>query len=134
MCSAHERLGAEGATVETLAALGGELPAQDGENLPVDRALPTTASVLHDAVVVPDGVDQALVTDPDAVRFVSEALRHGEPVAALGSGSALLQAAGAGEPDRIAGVALCRPEQQGGQSSFWVDFVHLVEQDRFPQR
>ncbi|MGW7441987.1 catalase [Kitasatospora sp. NPDC054795] len=131
--SAHERLGAEGATVETLAARGGELAARDGESLPVDRALPTTASVLYDAVMVPDGADQALVTDPDAVRFVTEALRHGKPMAVLGSGTALLQAAGAGEPDRIAGVAVCGPGQPAG-TSFWDDFVHLVEQHRFPHR
>ena len=130
--AAHDRLAAEGAVVETLAAHGGTLPDGDGEPLTVDRPLPTTASVLYDAVVVPDGTD-ALASDPDAVRFVTEALRHGKPMAVLGSGAALLRAAGAAAPERLAGVAVHGAGEPAGES-FWADFTRLVEQHRFPQR
>ncbi|MEU8925242.1 catalase [Kitasatospora sp. NPDC048545] len=131
--AAHERLGAAGAVVETLSSRGGRLQAADGESLDVDRALPTTASVLYDAVVVPDGADRALAADADAVRFLAEALRHGKPVALLGSGSELCRCAGYATPGDLAGVALAGPRDQAGPA-FWDGFVHLVEQHRFPQR
>ncbi|MFB7129355.1 catalase [Kitasatospora xanthocidica] len=131
--AARTALRAEGATVETLARYGGSVAGSDGQDVEVDRALATTASVLYDAVVVPDGAEDVLVVEPDAVRFVNEALRHGKPVAALGTGTALLRAAGAREAEQLAGVALCGPDRQPG-ASFWEDFVHLIEQHRFPQR
>ncbi|GHF07186.1 catalase [Streptomyces morookaense] len=88
------RLAAEGAIVEVLAAKEGTVAA-GGDRVDVDRALPTTASVLHDAVLVPDGAEavSVLAADPAAVRFVEEAYRHGKPVAALGEGTRLLTAA-----------------------------------------
>ncbi|MFF2545110.1 catalase-related domain-containing protein [Kitasatospora sp. NPDC058063] len=105
----------------------------DGQDVEVDRALATTASVLYDAVVVPDGTEDALVVNPDAVRFVNEALRHGKPVAVLGTGAALVRAAGAPGAEHIAGVALGGPDRQPGPL-YWDDFVRLIEQHRFPQR
>ncbi|MEW2373751.1 hypothetical protein AB0940_30960 [Streptomyces sp. NPDC006656] len=47
-----------------------------------------------------------MVVDPDAGRSVTQALRPGKPVAALGAGTALLRAAGAEQPEWPAGVAL----------------------------
>ncbi|MFD9597211.1 catalase [Kitasatospora sp. NPDC059973] len=144
--AAHEHLGARGATVETLAAHGGELPARDGGRLVVDRPLPTTASVLYDAVVVPDGTGvlydavivpggtgSDLTADPDAVRFVTEALRHGKPVAVLGSGAGLVRAAGAGDPTDLAGVAVRGPGERADED-FWDGFARLLERHRFPER
>ncbi|MFI8455378.1 catalase [Kitasatospora sp. NPDC085464] len=130
---ARERLAADGATVETLAAHGGHVPARDGESLTVDRPLPTTASVLYDAVIVPDGGEGGLVADPDAVRFLSEALRHGKPVALLGAAAELCGAARYGAAADLAGVAAPGPDDQAGPS-FWEGFALLVEQHRFPQR
>ncbi|MFB8202172.1 catalase [Kitasatospora purpeofusca] len=136
--AAQDRMRAEGATAETLAAHGGSVSGRGGQDVAVDRALPTTASVLYDAVVVPDGTD-ALAADPDALRFVAEALRHGKPLAVLGSGTALFEAAagaGAGSgdgPGRVAGVAV----SGGGQdadAAFWDGFVALVGRHRFPDR
>ncbi|MEE1787097.1 catalase [Streptomyces sp. SP17BM10] len=131
--AAHERLGAEGATVETLAAHGGQVLAQDGDHLPVDRPLPTTASVLYDAVVVPDGCEPVLSADPDAVRFLAEALRHGKPVALLGSGVELARAAGFGAPGGLHGVAVSGPDEPAGRA-FWDGFARLGERHRFPSR
>ncbi|MFG2819075.1 hypothetical protein ACGFX4_06555 [Kitasatospora sp. NPDC048365] len=99
---ARALLGEQGATVETLTAhTGGEVPGPGGEGVPVGLPLPTTASVLRDAVV-PDGA-AALASDSGAVRFVAEAVRHGKPVAVLGTGTAFLRAAGIGNPERLPG-------------------------------
>ncbi|MGW2374276.1 catalase [Kitasatospora sp. NPDC001683] len=129
----RERLGQAGAGAETLAAHGGHVLAQDGGHLPVDRPLSTTASVLYDALVVPDGSDRTLPADPDAVAFFAEALRHGKPVAVLGSGVELSRAAGFGAPDGLAGVAVCADGQRPGPA-FWDEFTRLVEHHRFPSR
>ncbi|MFI9722053.1 catalase [Streptomyces sp. NPDC052396] len=92
IAAVRERLTARGAMVEVLAAKGGSVRAADGNGLEVDRALPTMASVLYDAVVVPDGKEAVgeLAADPAAVRFVEEAYRHGKPLAVFGEGTRLL--------------------------------------------
>jgi catalase len=92
VASVREALTAQGAIVETLAETAGTVAGADGERCPVDRALPTVASVLYDAVVLPGGPVGTPHTgaDPDAVRFVRDAYRHGKPVAALGSGVGVL--------------------------------------------
>ncbi|MGW2568022.1 catalase [Streptomyces sp. NPDC001537] len=90
--SVREALAAEGAVVEALAPTGGTVRGADGEAYVVDRALPTVASVLYDAVLLPGGSNGAPPTDPDALRFVRDAYRHGKPVGALGSGVDVLSA------------------------------------------
>ncbi|MFE3875910.1 catalase [Kitasatospora sp. NPDC059146] len=130
--AARNRLGAEGATVETLAGHGGTVSGRDGQDVAVDRALATTASVLYDTLVLPDGT-VVLAADTDAVRFVGEALRHGKPLAVLGSGAALFEAAASGRPEQVAGVAV-RGNGQEADTAFWDEFVALTEQHRFPDR
>ena len=92
--SVREALAAEGAIVEALAARDGTVRGSDGEHYTVDRALPTVASVLYDAVLLPGGPTDTPSTagDPDAMRFVRDAYRHGKPVGALGSGVGVLSA------------------------------------------
>ncbi|MFD5432719.1 hypothetical protein ACFWJ4_11195 [Kitasatospora sp. NPDC127067] len=119
--------------VETLAAQDGHVLTGDGEHLPVDRALPTTASVLYDALVLSDGCEQTLPSDPDAVRFLTEALRHGKPIAVLGTGVELARAAGLGTPSAPAGVAV-HPPGEPVDPTFWDEFAALVERHRFPAR
>ncbi|MEU6577952.1 catalase [Streptomyces sp. NPDC046805] len=94
VASIREALEPEGAIVEVLAATDGTVPTADGEPLEVDRALPTVASVLYDAVVLPGNAAHTspLSVDPDAMRFVRDAYRHGKPVAALGNGVDVLAA------------------------------------------
>ncbi|MFC0598267.1 catalase [Streptomyces palmae] len=81
-----------GAVVEVLAPHDGVFTGSDGADHPVDRALPTMASVLYDAVVVPGAPGGAPVPglQPAAVRFVRDAYRHGKPIAALGTGIEVL--------------------------------------------
>ncbi|MGP4002620.1 catalase [Streptomyces sp. 8N706] len=88
----REVLEAGGAVVEELAFHDGSVRDGDGREHRVDRALPTVASVLYDAVVVPGGPSsvQELVADATVLRFVRDAYRHGKPVGALGSGVGLV--------------------------------------------
>ncbi|MFJ9584318.1 catalase [Streptomyces acidicola] len=101
--STRDALAAEGAVVEAIAATDGTVLGSDGERYAVDRALPTVASVLYDAVLLPGGPTgtPAHVDDPDVLRFVRSAYRHGKPVGALGSGVGLVSAL---EPE---GLRLC---------------------------
>ncbi|WJV50531.1 catalase [Streptomyces flavofungini] len=77
----------QGAVVEALAATDGKVTAADGNQYTVDRALPTVASVLYDAVLIPGGPARPAPW-PDAayLRFLRDAYRHGKPIGALGSG------------------------------------------------
>jgi catalase len=90
--SVRAALAAEGANVEALAATDGTVEGADGERYTVDRALPTVASVLYDAVLLPGGPvgTPPTTADQDAMRFVRDAYRHGKPVGALGSGVGIL--------------------------------------------
>jgi catalase len=86
---------AKGAVAELLAVADGTVTGADGTVLPVTRAISTVASVLYDAVVVPDGADAAAVLRADgyAVHFVAEAYKHGKPLGAVGAGMTLLTTA-----------------------------------------
>ncbi|CCB73007.1 MULTISPECIES: catalase [Streptomycetaceae] len=126
----------QGVIVEVLAASGGTLTGKDSGTLKVDRALPTMASVLYDAVLVPGGDDAVatLAADPAAVRYVEEAYRHGKPLAALGSGSRLLAAARL--PEAVAGGAgrelgVFTSAGSGGVAR---DFAQALGRHRFPNR
>jgi catalase len=88
----REALTAEGAIVEIIAPHDGEVTDAGGAPFAVDRALPTVASVLYDAVLLPGGPSIALeaAADDQAVRFVRDAYRHCKPIAALGASVAAL--------------------------------------------
>jgi catalase len=91
----RERLTAQGAIVEVLAAKGGSVGGTNGDRLDVDRTLPTMASVLYDALLLPGGKQAVhmLAADPAAVRFVEETYRHGKPLLVLAEATDLLPAA-----------------------------------------
>ncbi|GAA1404060.1 catalase [Catellatospora coxensis] len=93
--SIQAALAEDGAVVELLGLVDGAVTTAAGDALPVTRAMNTVASVLYDAVVVADGeaaVEQ-LVNDGYAVHFVAEAYKHAKPLAVLGVGDRLVQAA-----------------------------------------
>jgi catalase len=93
--TAFQRLRETGAWPELLAPHDGTVTAADGTEVEVTRALPTTASVLYDAVLVPGGAEsvRTLAADGKAVYFVAEAYKHWKAIGAIGDGSALLDAA-----------------------------------------
>jgi catalase len=84
-----------GAIPDVLGPRDGALRGQDGGAVEVTRQLSTTASVLHDAVIIPGGAEavRALSEDGEAVHFVSEAFKHGKAIGALGAGIELLDLA-----------------------------------------
>jgi catalase len=89
-------LAGAGAVVELLGPTAGDVVTPAGKQIPVDRALPTTASVLYDAVAVADlGSDPTTLTrNGKAVHFVAEAYKHAKPIALIGRAADLLGAAG----------------------------------------
>ncbi|MEU8267261.1 catalase [Sphaerisporangium sp. NPDC049002] len=125
-------LTARGAFCETLAAHGGAVQGTGGGLVAVTRALPTTASVLFDAVVVPGGEEsvRALAEDGDAVHFVAEAYKHGKAVGALGTGAELLEPAHV-TFDHDQGVLISAGEDLEG---FIASFAAAVAAHRFPRR
>ncbi|MFC5005721.1 catalase [Dactylosporangium cerinum] len=84
-----ENLAEHGVTVELLGPVDGTVDTDDGLPMEVTRAMSTVASVVYDAVVVPDGV-LSLAADGLAVQFAAEAYKHGKPVAAAGTGEDVL--------------------------------------------
>ncbi|WP_067820988.1 catalase [Nocardia inohanensis] len=78
---------------EILAPHGGQVRGAEAGDLTVDRALPTTASVLYDAVIIAGGDEAAksLSANGSVLHFVLEAFKHGKPVGALGSGTTVLR-------------------------------------------
>ncbi|WP_026423883.1 catalase [Actinokineospora inagensis] len=82
-----------GATPEVLAPHGGTVQTADGGELPVDRVMTSTTSVLYDAILIPDGT-QTLTTDGHARHFVAEAFKHHKTIALSGTGREVLTAAG----------------------------------------
>jgi catalase len=89
-------LAAGGAQCEILAPRDGALATAGGDTLSADRFIMTMSSVLYDAVLAAPGDRsvEALLGNGEAVHYVSEAFKHAKPVAGLGEGTRLLEAAG----------------------------------------
>ncbi|HWR47648.1 MAG TPA: catalase, partial [Pseudonocardiaceae bacterium] len=87
-----EALRGRGAVPELLAPANGAVRTTAGGELTVDRAMNTMASVLYDAVVVAggDAATTTLSADGYAMHFIAEAIKHAKPVAAMGTGAALV--------------------------------------------
>ena len=120
------RLDTEEALMELIAPRAGLITDSAGKSQKVNRAAPNAPSVVYDAVIVPGGVPAAAL-DGLAIHFVNEAFRHGKPIAAIGGGSALLDAASF--PATADGVVT------GGQAKAVLDgFVDALKQHRFPRR
>lgn len=68
----------KGATVKLISLKQGAITTKDGKQLPVDGSFLTDASVLYDAVYIPDGKKSiaALLTELSSILFVNEAYRH----------------------------------------------------------
>jgi catalase len=85
-----------GALVMTVAPRLGVLTGAGGDSLNADFSLLTGASVLFDAVYVPDGEASvaSLQAEPESLNFLGEAYRHCKTIAASGAGIELLAKAG----------------------------------------
>ncbi len=121
-------------------AKDGTVRGADNGTLDVDRALPTMASVLYDAVLVADGKEAvaALAADPASVRFVEEAYRHGKPVAAFGEGTRLLTEAKLPEAvvlgDSAPDYGILTSNGTASPQDLADALATALEQHRFPRR
>jgi catalase len=81
-----------GATVEVVGPRDGTLRGSNGEELEVDRAVSTTASVLFDGILVPGGDESpsGVGRTGDLAAMVVEAYKHAKPIGAFGGGVGLL--------------------------------------------
>ncbi|NJC70435.1 catalase [Planosporangium thailandense] len=138
----RDALRRDDAVPELLAPADGTVRTTDGASLPVDRAISTVASVLYDAVVVPDGTDAAaaLRSNAQALHFLAEAYKHAKPLAALGAGTSLFETAhlppfanGLGGGGAAAGV-VAREESGAPDDAFVTAFVTALEAHRFYDR
>ena len=119
-------LEAEEALMELIAPRAGMITDSAGKAQKVNRAAPNAPSVVYDAVIVPGGVANA-ASDGLAVHFVNEAFRHGKPIAAIGGGLDLLNAASF--PTTADGVVTGDKAK-----SVLADFIAAMKQHRFPRR
>jgi len=130
-------LEAAGAQTKIIASHLGFIAAENGKQIKVDQSFLTAASVLFDAVYVPDGAKSAsLLTDePDAIDFINEAFKHCKAIAADGAGAYLLDLTAAGtkirsenkaEKEHMAyGILLNRNSKE---------FINAIAQHRFWER
>ena len=83
----------EGAKAKIISLKSKSVKDADGNEMKVDHALRTVASVLFDAVFVPGGAEsvKALSEEPDAIEFVNEAFRHCKAIAGSGEGVKFLR-------------------------------------------
>lgn len=82
----------EGATTKIVAPKLGYITSTDGTKIKVDKSFLTTASVLFDAIFIPDGEKSvgALGLQADAIHFIDEAFKHRKAIALNGHAIRLL--------------------------------------------
>ncbi len=136
----------QGGHVEIIAPVLGSIKAKDGSALEADKSLPTVASIMYDAVLVPGGrasVD-ALLQEGDALYFVAEAYKHSKPIGAMVEGINLLRQAGLptevlsasggdGNVANVQGVVTAQSEAASGRE-FVEPFVNAISQHRYWMR
>ena len=93
-----QALEAEGAQTKIIAPHLGFIAGDNGNEIKVDQSFLIAASVLFDAVYIPDGAKSAasLMMEPDAIHFINEAYKHCKAIAADGKGKELLELTAAG--------------------------------------
>lgn len=81
------------ATVKLISLKQGTITSEDGKQIPVDGSFLTDASVLYDAIYIPDGKKNvaALMTEPNAIHFVNEAYKHCKAIATGPDAAAFLK-------------------------------------------
>jgi catalase len=84
----------KGAVIKIIAPKLGTIKSAQGETIKVDESFLTAASVLIDAVFVPNGKKSItqLVAEPDAIHFVNEAYKHCKAIAIGNDGIEFLKA------------------------------------------
>ncbi|MBA2493371.1 MAG: catalase [Acidobacteria bacterium] len=119
----------EGATAKIIGLKSNSAKSANGEKMKVDHALRTVASVLFDAVYIPDGEKsaKALTDEPDAIEFVNEAFRHCKAIAASGAGVDFIKNetyAGRAKDDKAVILS------ENGAKTAAKDFINAIAQHR----
>ena len=129
-----QALEAAGAKAQIIAPHLGHIASANGKQVKADQSFLTAASVLFDAVYVPDGQQSAnaLQAEPDAILFINEAYKHCKAIAADGAGAKLLNATNAGmkSPGNKEGAKTNGVLVDGSPKSF----IAAIAQHRFWER
>lgn len=125
------------AVVQIVAPHLGFIVAEKGEKIKVDQSFLTAASVLFDAVYVPDGKKSAatLLQEQNALDFINDANKHCKAIAADGAGATVLGATTAGSKIQDAG----KGDKTNANNGILVDrspseFIQAIAQHRFWER
>ena len=131
-----EALEGAGAKTKIVAPFLGLIAGAGGKSIKADESFFTTASVLFDAVYVPDGLHaSALQGEPDAIHFINEAYKHCKAIAADGAGVKFLNATAAGTKINIQSDT----EKSNTANGVIIngspkDFINAIAQHRFWER
>jgi catalase len=132
----RQALEAEGAMVKIVAPKLGMVAAKgNAKELKADQSLLTSASVLFDAIFVPDGEDSiaSLGSNLNAMRFLKEAFRHCKALAGEGQGALLVQTA----IEKVIGDSPSSKQQADDGvvlNNFPESFIKAIAQHRFWER
>ncbi len=125
-------LEAAGAVTQLIAPRLGAISAGKGKQVKADQSFLTAASVLFDAVYIPNGEKSAvaLQQEPDAINFINEAYKHCKAIAGDGAGAELIKSTAAGSKIKegevnAMGVVLNRNPKE---------FIKAIAQHRFWER
>ncbi len=133
-----------GAHAKIISKTLGKRTSSTGEQVEVDKNHVTTASIMFDAVYVPDGEKSiaAMMKEGDALHFLSEAFKHCKPIATSGHGIALLDRAfitginvansNAGQVVSDKGVVTAGSDAEADE--FAVKFIDAIKMHRFWDR
>jgi catalase len=130
-------LEAAGAQAKVVAPRLGQLKSPEGTEVKIDFSLLTASSVLFDAVYIPGGDKsvKALMANPEAVQFISEAYKHCKAIAASGAAGELmytscLEANGKAKGDKPPGDSglIIGPDAQPGKIA--TAFIKAIAQHR----
>jgi catalase len=113
----------------------GFINSKEGDKIKVDESFITTASVLYDAVFLPDGEDSIneLLQEADAMHFVEQAYKHCKAIGANGAGEKFLKISAVGS--KLNQSDQNRALKQGvivNQNAF--EFIKAIAQHRFWER
>ena len=130
-------LEAAGAQTKIVAPHLGFIETVNGKHIKVDQSFLTSASVLFDAVYVPDGAKSValLQGEPDAAHYVNEAYKHCKAIAANGAGAKLTEISAMGSKLKSEGKSGEKITEAGvlidGNPN---DFIKAIAQHRFWER
>ena len=126
-----------GAQTKIIAAHLGFIVSENGKQIKVDQSFLTAASVVFDAVYVPDGTKSAaaLKGEPDAIHFINEAYKHCKAIAASGAGVEFIDATAVRYKSSDENKADKNPATNGVLINRDInEFINAIAQHRFWER